>query len=318
MLNIDEFHMMQLLNNGIRRDLLDFRDHSFQAEIRELFALRRWISKIQGEIKASGHPLPGTLVSPPPVDPSHAASTTCLDFARQALLLLSAGTPATFFAGLRAFLTRLARDGGDDALAFCTALQATLPLRQPTSKGQCRAQAEVLKKLKTLFLAARSRFHEESLAFYRDHWVLFFQPERLTARRVEKLAAFLVKYPALQDYRDMTSLVGQIYRLDPASIDGHQIDALEPRPHYSKKLQAAIRTIKAYRDDILRFVEVFKAHPGLPKRCRANMEPFNLRVKAPFRRGKNCTKKPHLQAKLQLQLGCTVRFHAREAMPIVL
>lgn len=315
-LNIDGFHVMQLLNNGIRRDLLDFRDRAFQAEIRELFALRRWISKIQGEIKASGHPLPGTLASPPPVGTSHVASTTCLDIARQALLLLGAGTPSTFFAGLKAFLTRLARGGRDAALAFCRSLQATLPKRRPTRKGQVRSQAEVLKKLKTLFLACRSALQEEGLAFYRDHWVLFFQPERLTAKRAARLAAFLAKYPALQEYRDLTLLVGQIYRLDPANIDGHQIDTLEARPHYSAKLQAAIRTIKAYRDDILRFVEVFKARPDLPKRCRANMEPLNLRVKAPFRRGKNCTKQPHLQAKLHLQLGCEVRFHSKNDVAI--
>jgi hypothetical protein len=311
-LNMDGFHVMQLLNNGIRRDLLDFRDRAFQAEIRELFALRRWISKVQGEVKGAGRPAPETLASPPPVDPSHGASATCLGIARQALSLFSVGTPAGFFASLDEFLSRLAREGGEAALAFCTSLRATLPKRQPTRKGQARSQAEVLKKLKTLFLAYRSALQKEGLAFYRDHWVLFFQPERLTAKRAARLAAFLAKYPALQEYRDLTLLVGQIYRLAPADIDGHQIEVLEPRSHYSAKLQAAIQTIKEHRDDILRFVEVFKARPGLSKRCRANMEPLNQRVKAPFRRGKNCTKQPHLQAKLQLQLGCEVRFLSKE------
>jgi len=307
-INIDGFHVMQLLNNGIRRDLLDFRDRAFQAEIRELFALRQWITKAQGEVKTTGHPSPETLATPPPVDPTHGYSTTCLHIARQALSLFSAGTPAEFFAGLLNFLGRTAQVAGEAPRAFCNSLQAALPKRQPTGKGQARAQAEVLKKLKTLFLAFRSALQEESLSFYRDHWVLFFQPERLTAKRAEKLAAFLAKYPALQEYRDLTLFVGQIYRFDPADIDGHQVDALEPRPHYSAQLQAAICTIKEHRDDVLRFVEVFKAHPDLPKRCRANMEPFNLRVKAPFKRGKNCTKRPHLQARLQLQLGCEVRF----------
>lgn len=316
MLNIDGFHVMQLLNNGIRRDLLDFRDRAFQAEVRELLALRRWVSKVQGEVKATGQPAPEILAAPPPVDPSHGASTTCLNVAQQALSLLARATPTSFFADFRAFVTRLAQEGGDAALAFCTSLQATFPKRQPTPKGQARARGEVLKKLKTFFLAYRSALQEESLAFYRDHWVLFFQPERLTEKRAAKLAAFLAKYPALQEYRDLTLLVGQIYRLAPTSIDGRQLDTLEPHMHYSVKLQAAIRTIKTYRNDILRFVEVFKRRPGLPKRCRANMEPLNLRVKAPFRRGKNCTKQPHLQAKLQLQLGCEVRFRSKEEVVI--
>ena len=44
---IDGFHVMQELNNGIRRDLLDFRDIRIKAEINELFGLRDWISRVQ-------------------------------------------------------------------------------------------------------------------------------------------------------------------------------------------------------------------------------------------------------------------------------
>ena len=46
-LQIDGFHVMQLLNNGIRSDLKDFRNKAFRNEINELFNLSRWFSKIQ-------------------------------------------------------------------------------------------------------------------------------------------------------------------------------------------------------------------------------------------------------------------------------
>lgn len=311
-LQIDGFHVMQLLNNGIRRDLLDFRDAAFQAEIRELFTLRRWISQVQTEVKECGRPSSEALASPPPLDPSHSLSTFCLQVVRQAFTLFEAGAPSEYFARLQAISSNLAGEPGEAIQEFCASLQRATPKRRPTAKGQVRAQAEVLKKLKALILGYRATLAEESRAFYKDHWFLFFQPERLNEKRSQRLAAFLAKYPALQEYRDLTLLMGELYRRDPADIDGHQIDDLAPLPHYSKKLQAAICTITEHRDDILRFVEVYKAHPDLPKACRANMEPFNYRIKAPFKRGKNCTKRDHLQGKLQLQLGCEVRFFMEE------
>jgi len=121
------------------------------------------------------------------------------------------------------------------------------------------------------------------------------------------LNAFLAKYPALQEYRDMTLLVGEIYRKNVVEIDGYQIDDLVSRPDYSSKLQTAIHTLKAFKNSILRFVEVFKRNPSLAKVCRANMEHYNTKFKAPFRHGLNRTKHSYLIAKLQLQLECEVR-----------
>jgi hypothetical protein len=46
-LGIDPFHVMQEFNNGIRRDLLDFRNCRFRSESKELFALRDWVCSIQ-------------------------------------------------------------------------------------------------------------------------------------------------------------------------------------------------------------------------------------------------------------------------------
>ncbi|OLS13073.1 MAG: hypothetical protein RBG13Loki_3303 [Promethearchaeota archaeon CR_4] len=42
------------------------------------------------------------------------------------------------------------------------------------------------------------------------------------------------------------------------------------------------------------------------------MESFNQYVKAPFNQGNNYTKLTHLQCKLQLLLGCKIRFFEEE------
>ena len=102
--------------------------------------------------------------------------------------------------------------------------------------------------------------------------------------------------------------MGEIYRKNLNQIDGHQIDDLKIESYYSAKLQTAIQTIKKYKTAILRFVGIFQADPTLSKKCRANMEYFNPRVKAPIQAGLNRTSQKTLQAKMQLQLGCEIRF----------
>ena len=52
-LQIDGFHVMQELNVGIRRDLLDYRNRLFRDEIRDLSDLHHWIIKIQKEISVA-------------------------------------------------------------------------------------------------------------------------------------------------------------------------------------------------------------------------------------------------------------------------
>ena len=177
-----------------------------------------------------------------------------------------------------------------------------------TCKGMVRLKQELLKKLKKVYLYFRVNLETESTEFYKNYWFLFLQPENLTVDRQERLSQFLDQYPDLQEYREMTLLVGEIYRRKIPDIDGHQIDDLMIKPHYSKKLKTAIKTLKKHKSAIFRFVEVFKRNPVLAKSCRANMEYFNQGFKAPFRQGLNCTKPLHLRSKLQLQLSCEIRF----------
>lgn len=300
---IDGFHVMQELNNGIRRDVLDYRAREFKTGIKELYSLRDWITRLQKSFKTAGE----YLKTPPRIKPRQLNSIHCFKIARTFTDLLVIENSVLFENCLQQALDSFEKESGEAYQAFFSAVRKKIPVRGITVKGRDRLKLEILKKLKTLFHGFRKDLEAENARFHKNHWLLFFQPENLTDKRKQRLNAFLIEYPALQEYRDMTLLVGEIYRRDVAEIDGHQIDDLVPRSRYSLKLQTAIRTLKAFKDSILRFVEVFKKEPALTKACRANMEHYNTKFKAPFRHGLNRTKHEHLIAKLRLQLGCEVR-----------
>jgi len=314
-LQIDGYHVMQELNRGIRRDLLDYRKQLFGTEIRELLALRRWINKIQQEFKEAEKCSKGSLKAILKVNPSHHNTHCCITITKRILDLITINNPNIFISRLQRVLREVDRKSQDIYHAFTEKIREKLPKGRMTLKGMKRLKIELLKKLKTLYLKFRSLLEAESIQFHKNYWFLFIQPENLNKGRIRPLNDFLVKYPSLQEYRDMTLLVGEIYRKPIHDIDGHQIDDLIIKPYYSKKLKTAIRTIKKHKRSILRFVDVFKADSTLARSCRANMEFFNKRFKAPFQHGLNRTKQTHLLAKLQLQLGCEIRFFSENKVP---
>ena len=299
---------MQELNNGIRRDVLDYRVRQFKAGMKEFYSLRDWIMTLQKSFKTTGE----FLKTLPRVKPRQVNSRYCFKIAKIFTGLLTVDNPVLFENRLQEALDSFEKEPGEAYQAFFLAIRKGIPVRRITVKGRDRLKLEILRKLKTLFHGFRKDLETENARFHKNHWLLFFQPENLTDKRKERLSAFLTEYPALQEYREMTLLVGEIYRKNVADIDGHQIDDLVPRSRYSSKLQTAIRTLKAFKDSILRFVKVFKIDPTLAKACRANMEHYNMKFKAPFRQGLNRTKHGHLMAKLKLQLGCEVRSFLNE------
>lgn len=239
---------------------------------------------------------------PPQIPPDHLISQKCAQLTIDLVALLRLDISALFFQALTAFLTALCASTDPEQVTFAQALLNRLPKNQTTRKGMERTKRVVLQKLKGYFLTFRSELEAQSSQFFKDHWVLFFQPNKLTPRREAKLKNFLMQYPELQIYRQMTLQVGEIYRLPPEKINGHQIDALQESPAFSDKLNTAIRTLKKYKTQILRFVDLYKREPHLPKACRANMEQYNTRFKAPFTRGNNLLKKTRLLARLNRQL----------------
>jgi hypothetical protein len=307
-LQIDGYHVMQELNNGIRADLARFREDMYRVQIREFYTLRDCITELQGTGDPSGLYSPDQIVLLKARAFSYPLSDLCGQIMRDFLMCIEIMIPEEFLNAVKDFLTTWQGSLAIPIREFCESLGVLIPKRALTAKGAERMKAKGLQFLKTLFIAYRKTLEEESIGFFHHQWVLFFQPEDLNPERTLLLNNFLTEYPALEEYRQLTLQIGSIYRKPIDTIDGSEISTLQVKTTYTEKLQTALRTIQAYQAAILRFVSVFKDDPSLAKACRANMEPFNRRFKAPFNKGLNCTKKDHLIGKLELQLGCEIRW----------
>lgn len=307
-IQIDGYHVMQELNKGIRRDVLDLRTHLFTDAIQELLQLRSGITQIQADIKRAGLCPKAAIKAILGPMPHHEVSRECFVFSRKILRLITIEDLENFQQHLEKVVTACLRKQHVLYQSFGQTLKNKLPKRQFTLKGMMRFKILLLQRLKTFILSFRSILEEKSSAFFKKQWLLYFQPEQLTPARKQQLDDFLLQYPEISEYRQLTLQMGEIYRLSPEEVDGHQIDNLVCKDHYSSKLQTVITTIKKFKSSILRFTTVFRDHPELPKAARANMEYLNPRVKAPFEAGRNCTGQILLFSKLQLQLNCEIRF----------
>lgn len=312
-IQIDLFHVMQELNRGIKADLLAYRERQFNTKRRELRNLRNWVLSIQRIVKKS-HEFPtiqqftGTL---PEVDPSHEGSHQCLMFTLRIAEILDLTLPEEFFRELNAFLEEL-KSSDEFMWYFFEGVAKKMPKKRFTEKGLFRIKNEVLMKLKACYLWFRKPLDEKSLQFYRDLHVIFFQPENLTPLRKELLESFLTTHPQLGGYRTMTLLLGELSRLAPKEIDGHQINDLHENPSFSKPLNTAIKTIRKYRNHILRFVELSKKGSPLSRACHSNMEYYNKKFKEPFNSGNNLLKKERLLGRLNTQFSGKIEWFLEE------
>jgi len=316
-IQIDLFHVMQELNRGIKADLYHYRERQFDAERRELCTLRNWINALQKAI-VGGSTISSALKgagSLPVIVPSHEMSTKCARFTSTTLELLKLNAPTKFFRELRTFLGALNRLEEPQAYVFDRLLKL-IPKHRFTKKGMFRAKQELLKKAKTYSVWHRHQLDDKSVQFYREMNAIFFQPEHLTIKRQDLLTSLITTHPELSVYRTMTLLVGELSRRPLDEINGHQIDDLCECPTFSKKLNAAIKTIKKHKDDILRFVPFFKNHPELLKAHRSNMEYQNKKFKHPFEAGNNLLKKERVLGRLHVQLSGKVEWYLEEEVVI--
>jgi hypothetical protein len=293
-LQIDGYHVMQELNNGIRVDLARFRELTYSAQIREFYSLRDTVSELQKKDNFTDQYDAMILGQIRSMTAQYSQSQLCGEITRDTILILEAIIPTDCLSAVANFLSKWQESTERPVREMCQMLEALLPKRDLTDAGARRIKTKVLQLLKTLYVAYRKVLEEESITFFHHQWVLFFQPEDLTPDRALLLTEFLTKYPELEEYRQITLQIGSIYRKPIDSIDGSEISSLLVKSTYTDKLQTALRTIQTYQEAILQFVSVFKEDPTLAKACRANMEPYNHRFKAPFNKGLNCTKKDHL------------------------
>jgi len=304
---IDGFHVMQELNNGIKRDLKLYARREFREEIDDFLTLRAFLNTLQEKRKKTD--LLTTAQIPPikEIKLSHVDAWTCKEVIEHLLVLLTIQEPGTFFRTLDLELSTSLKEHGSLLSEFCSALREKFPKRKFTVKGRSRVQGELLKKLKTLCVKVRKPLQKEVSGFSKERFIIFKQPENVTEEVKEHLTDFLNRHPSLREYREMTLMVGEIYREPYPLVDGRQIDALTQKPSYSDKLNTAIATLKKYKAEIIAFAEVFLAHPELGKACRANMEWLNKRVKAPFKASLNRQSLDHVINRMELQLGGEVR-----------
>ena len=309
-LQIDGFHVMQLLNNGIRKDLAIFLDKMFRSEIKELFNLRRWLGELQKEAKKENPNFSPLLAAPPSINAKHQGSSTCFRIAMDFLRFFTLNAAHEFEWSVKEEILLLSQTSKKIPVleGFCAKIKGNIPIRPITDKGRKRLQGEILKRLKGLCLDFRKPLELEKKKFNAKKWALFFQPEKLTAERQATLDDLLEKYPALEEYRQLTLQVGSIYRKKLNEITRDEIGNLDVCSHYSNKLKAAIQTLKGNQDSIYRFVDVFKANPEMGNECRANTEFLNRDFKAPFKHGLSCVGETNLKAKISLQMGCEVRW----------
>ena len=304
---IDGFHVMQELNNGIKRDLKLYAKREFREEIADFLNLREVLNDLQEKRKKVD--LLTACQIPPlkEIKRSHVDAWMCKGVIERLLITLTIQEPEAFFRTLELELSVLLKKHGSILGEFCDALREKFPKRRFTHKGRSRVQGELLKKLKTLCVKVRKPLQKEVSGFSKERFILFKQPENMTDAAEEHLEKFLERHPALREYREMTLMVGEIYREPYELVDGHQIDALTQSPDYSDKLNTVIATLKKYKSEIIAFAKVFLEHPELGKTCRANMEWLNKRVKAPFKASLNRQSLNHVINRMELQLGGEVR-----------
>ena len=197
-IQIDLFHVMQELNRGIKADLLLYRERQFDAERKELQSLRNWINSIQKTmVEGNTFSISLQLIgAPPKIDPSHELSMNCLAFTLKVVEILKLNVAGEFFLELRTLLGAL-EPLTEPLGSFSNGIVKKIPKKRFTEKGMFRIKKEVLKKLKTYYLKFRKPIDEESMQFYHDFHVIFFQPENLTQKRKELLESFLTAHPNL-------------------------------------------------------------------------------------------------------------------------
>lgn len=307
-MGIDPFHVMQMLNRAIRKELNHFRKENFAAEEKELIELRGYISSIQRELKDLGAEYLKNPPKLPDINKNHKISKKCCDFTSEILgLLTKECTVHEFYDTLRSFLSE-ARGGEDlSILSYVLSIEEKLPKKRPSDKFYLRTLSELLKKLKTLYSENRIPIEDEKKRFSRQSWSIFFQPEKLTDKRKGILDEFLETYPSLSCYRDLTLRIGSLYRLPLESIISEIIFGIEADKNWGDELKACIDTFKRYHAAILRFQDFYNRNPDLPKRCRANMEYRNTGIKKVIGSGNNLKSVTRISNEIQLQFGGIVR-----------
>lgn len=307
-LQIDRFHVSQLFNNGINRDLLDYRNRLYRIEIRDSFLLASWISSIQKDISVNKTCSKDILKQKPSLKSGNTENQRYWQLTREIIKLMVVSDLDKLSNYLDKLIFKWNYENDSNLRNYATKISTMLPKRGLTEKSMLRIKIILLCILKDYYRSYRKILEEKSSNFFRNHWIILKNPEKQTNNHIKLLNEFLKQYPELKEYRDIVLQVGDIFRAKIEDIDGHRIENLVIKDYFSQKLKTAIKTLKKFKEAIIRFSKVFKKNKNLGKACSCNMEFNNRPVKAPFKIGLSLTKLKNNIGRLKLQLGCEVRY----------
>ena len=167
-IQIDGFHVMQELNNGIKKDLKHYARREFREEITDFLELRAFLNTLQEEHKKTDLLTAAQIPQMKEIKRSHVDACICKEVIEQMLVMLTIQEPNTFFRTLDLELSVLFKKHGSLLSDFCDALRKKFPKRKFTAKGRSRVQGELLKKLKTLCVKVRKPLQKEVSGFSKE------------------------------------------------------------------------------------------------------------------------------------------------------
>lgn len=300
---LDPFHVMQNVNRAILKDLRRFRKRRFTAEKQELDQLKHYVCNLQKKTISTNLQEVQALK----INDSHEKAQNCLQITKSMLPMLQCLKPKSFFEKLTDRIEDMRVSPELPIKAYALSLKDKLPKNARNLKTMQRLKPEILKKLKTLYRECQQPLKEEQRRFNKTRWALMYQPEHLNSKRAEFLTQFLTKYPELNSYRDLTLSIGSIYRLPNEFVYTKMLDSLPISPEWGNEIQACISTLKRYSASIFRFKGFYAKHKNAPKKCRANMEYQNVKVRHIFGSGNYLKNMNRIQNEMQQQLGGVVR-----------
>ena len=302
----DPFHVMQLVNRAIQKDLGYYHRQKYGKKIVGLKKLRKLICSLQNqknlpEMDQIQNDIQLKCTS------DDFSSILCRNITKEMILLTYISDNALFFQKLRTRLQFYKADYHPEVIHFGNEMENTLPKHTTSDKACNRVKKQIYQKLKSFYLSFRKPLKQSNITFNKQRWVVFYQPENVTEKRTELLKVFLEQHPELQSYRDLTLRIGSIYRLPEDQIKEEIISGIKIRSEWGSEIVACLKTLRKHSAAVFRFRDFFSKHPELPKRCRSNMEYQNRTVKRIFRSGMYLKSMNRIQNELQLHLGGQVR-----------
>lgn len=103
--------------------------------------------------------------------------------------------PKIFQNCLHQLLIECHQENSSDLNNYSISISDSLPKRNLTTNGMIRLKIILLRMLKSFYKTYWTILEMESLQFHKDHWILFFQPEKQTTARKQRLNEFSTEYP---------------------------------------------------------------------------------------------------------------------------